>query len=62
MHFKEILASVTGVSTPIFGIQWKPLTAEVTIAKDILRELEDKRVLYRPHDMEDSMHCHSSVE
>ena len=62
VHFKEILASVTGVSTPIFGIQWKPLTAEVTIAKDILRDLEDKRVLYRPHDMEDSIDCHSSVE
>lgn len=62
MHFNEILASVTGVSTPIFGIQWKPITAEVTIAKDILRELEDKRVLYRPHDMEDSSHCLSSVE
>ena len=62
MHFKEILASVTGVSTPIFGIQWKPITAEITIAKDILRDLEDKRVLYRPHDLEDSSHCRSSVE
>jgi hypothetical protein len=62
LHFKEILASVTGVSVPIFGIQWKPVTAEVTVARDVLRTLEDKRVLYRPHEMEGAHYCLRSVE
>lgn len=62
MHFKEILAGVTGISVPIFGIQWKPVTAEVTVARDVLRALEDKRVLYRPYEMEGAHYCLCSVE
>ena len=62
MHFKEILASVTGVSIPIFGIQWKPVMAEVTVARSVLRTLEDKRVLYRPQEMEGAEYCLRSVE
>lgn len=62
MHFKEILAGVTGVSVPIFGIQWKPVAADVTVARDVLRKLEDKRVLYQPHNMEGAGHCRASVE
>ena len=61
MHFKEILSLLTGVSVPIFGIQWKPITAEVKVARDLLRELEDKRVLYRPYDMEGGHYCIHSV-
>lgn len=61
MHFKEILANLTGVSIPIFGIQWKPVTLDVTIARNLLRVLEDKRVLYRPHEMEGVLHCFNSV-
>ena len=61
MHFKEILASITGVSGPIFGLQWKPVVAEISIACDLLRELEDKRVLYRPIDMEGTDPCLQSV-
>ena len=62
MHFKEILAGVTGVSVPIFGIQWKPVTTQVTTARTVLRTLEDKRVLYRPHEMEGAHYCLRSVE
>lgn len=62
MHFKEILAGVTGVSVPIFGIQWKPVTAEIAVARDVLRTLEDKRVLYRPHETEGAQYCLRSVE
>lgn len=62
MHFKEILAGVTGVSVPIFGIQWKPVVAQVTVARNVLRELEDRRVLYRPEEMEGAQYCLRSVE
>ena len=62
MHFKEILAQLTGVSVPIFGIQWEPVTAEVTVARNLIRVLEDKRVLYRPEEMEGATYCLHSVE
>lgn len=61
MHFKEILARITGVSVPIFGIQWQPTTPQVKVARNLMRELEDKRVLYRPEDMEGANHCIQSV-
>lgn len=61
MHFKEILSRVTGVSIPIFGIQWQPTPPHVKVARDLMRELEDKRVLYRPEGMEGSSHCVNSV-
>lgn len=61
MKFKEILASITGVSVPIFGLQWQPPAPDVRIARDLLRELEDRRVLYRPYEMEGAQHCLGSV-
>lgn len=61
MQFKEILARITGVSVPIFGIQWQPVQLEVKTARDLLRELEDRRVLYRPEEMEGGHYCVNSV-
>ena len=60
MHFKEILARITGVSVPIFGIQWQPTTPQIKVARDLMRELEDKRVLYRAQDMEGLEHIEGS--
>lgn len=62
MNFKEILSQLTGVSVPIFGVQWQPITAEVTVARDLIRILEDKRVLFRPEEMEGFTYCLHSVE
>ena len=61
MYFKEILARITGVSIPIFGIQWQPTTPQIKVARDLMRELEDKRVLYRAEDLEGAHHCVYSV-
>jgi len=61
MHFNEILARITGVSVPIFGIQWQPSTPQIKVARDLMRELEDKRVLYRSEDLEGAHHCVYSV-
>ena len=61
MRFNEILARITGVSVPIFGIQWQPSTPQIKVARDLMRELEDKRVLYRSEDLEGAHHCVYSV-
>jgi hypothetical protein len=53
MKFERILKNITGISTPIFGIQWNPPVVEINIAKDIILFLEDKRILFNPIDMED---------
>jgi hypothetical protein len=60
MHYKEILAHVTGVSP--WGIQWKPIAVEITTARNLLRLLEDRRVLYQAIEMEGPAYCLASVE
>jgi hypothetical protein len=62
MKFEEILSSITGISVPIFGVQWQPPAPEVRIARDLIRELEDRRVLYRPYEMEGPQDCLGSVK
>lgn len=61
MHFKEILSHITGFSVPIFGIQWTPPQPEVKVARDLIRELEDRRVFYRPEEQEGHTYCLHSV-
>lgn len=61
MRFKEILASITGISVPVFGIQWQPPIPEVRIARELIRGLEDRRVLYRPYETEGVQHSLGSV-
>jgi hypothetical protein len=43
---------VTGVSALVFGINWNPSPDQRKIAAGLITFLEDKRVLYVPHDME----------
>lgn len=61
MKFERIYKNITGLSCPIFGIQWKAPTIEADEAKNILLFLEDKRVLFNPASMEDADHCAQSV-
>ena len=63
MHYKEILSRLTGISVPLFGVQWNPPPSEVTIARRVLRFLEDRRVLYNIYELEVPDHCvHSVIE
>ena len=62
MKAKEVLASLTGISIPIFGIQWQPPVADIKIARDLIRELEDRRVLFREEENEGASYCVSSVD
>jgi hypothetical protein len=61
MKFNEIISRVTGLSCPIFGVQWNPTEAECAVARRVVRFLEDRRVLYRPHEMETPNYCIESV-
>ena len=61
MKFSEIASRVTGLSVPIFGVQWNPPEAECVAARRVLVFLEDRRVLYVPSEMELPHHCAESV-
>lgn len=61
MKFERIYKNITGLSCPIFGIQWNAPIIESDEAKKIVIFLEDKRVLFNPVDMEGASHCTQSV-
>lgn len=61
MRFKDIVSRLTGISSPIFGVSWKPPESERSVAKRIIAFLEDRRVLYSPSEMEVPDHCVQSV-
>ena len=61
MKFKEILSRLTGISSPIFGIAWSPVEADIERARKIIAFLEDRRVLYVPSEIEVPSHCVHSV-
>jgi len=61
MKFREIISRLTGLSVPVFGVQWNPPEAECVAARRVLAFLEDRRVLYVPSEMEVPHHCVESV-
>ena len=61
MNFREVVSRVTGLSVPIFGVQWNPPEAECSVARRVIAFLEDRRVLYVPSEMELPHHCVESV-
>lgn len=61
MKFREVASRVTGLSVPIFGVQWNPPEAECVVARRVLAFLEDRRVLFVPSEMELPHHCVESV-
>ena len=50
--FKKIAKSLTGISTPVFGISWKPPETDRDIIRKLIIFFEDRRALYNPYDME----------
>jgi len=49
---KSFASRLTGISSPIGGISWKPPKDERGMAKALITFLEDRRVLFVPYHME----------
>ena len=63
MKAKDILKHVTGISTPIAGIQWNPPTYDSDVVRDLILFLEDRRVLFEKDEEREGAHfCRQSVE
>lgn len=61
MKFREIINRITGISVPVFGVQWNPPETEISKARRIITFLEDRRVLYAPENLENIDHCIESI-
>ena len=59
MKFEEIAKLLTGISCPVFGLQWSPTEADCVVARRMIRFLEDRRVLYVPYDVENRLLLHA---
>lgn len=61
MRVKEVLGRLTGLNLGPFGAQWNPPELELSKARRILAQLEDRRVLYNPSSLEVPEHCVESI-
>ena len=52
ISFKRIARSLTGFSTPIFGVSWNPPKNEREVIRKLIIFLEDRRVLFNPYNLE----------
>jgi hypothetical protein len=52
IDFKKIAKSLTGFSTPIFGVSWNPPESDRGIVRKLMIFFEDRRALYNPYNME----------
>lgn len=52
VSFKRIAKSITGISTPVFGVSWEPPKDERELVRRLVVFLEDRRALYYPMDLE----------
>jgi hypothetical protein len=50
--FTDLAKHITGFSTPIFGLSWKPPEPEREIIRQLVVFLEDRRALYNPYNLE----------
>ncbi|GAA1664188.1 hypothetical protein GCM10009733_072430 [Nonomuraea maheshkhaliensis] len=51
----------TGVSTPVFGVEWQKKSTDHTIAHEVIVFLEDRRLLFGDRHVEDERFCISSA-
>lgn len=52
IKFKKVARSLTGFSTPVFGVSWNPPADERETVRQFIVFLEDRRVLFNPYDIE----------
>jgi hypothetical protein len=61
MRAQDVTRRLTGFSTPIGGVSWSASEPESAAARRVIIFLEDRRVLYHPHELEIPEHCVRSV-
>lgn len=61
INFKKIAKSLTGFSTPIFGVSWSPPESDREIVRRLITFFEDRRALYNPYNIETPMWVIESV-
>ena len=61
VKFKRIAKSLTGFSTPVFGISWNPPETDREAAKRIITFFEDRRALYNPFNLENPQYVIESI-
>jgi len=49
VRFAEIVQRITGISTPVFGINWNPSADKRSVVKRLIAFLEDRRALYEDY-------------
>jgi len=52
VKFLKIVKSLTGISTPVFGVSWNPPESDRATVRKIITLFEDRRSLYNPYDIE----------
>jgi hypothetical protein len=61
MKFIEVMTRLTGISCPDFGISWNPPEADVTVARRVVAQLEDRRALYTALERQNPEYCVKSI-
>jgi len=59
--YHQILKRYTGFSCPIFGLQWDASASDTEVARDVVADLADRRVLYAPIRIDETAHYVESV-
>lgn len=59
---KQLVNRLTGIATPIGGLNWQPPKDERDVAKKLLIFLEDRRALYMPYNMEIGIYVVDSIQ
>lgn len=61
IKFGKIAKSLTGFSTPFFGVSWNPPDTDRDIVRKLILFLEDRRALYNPYNIETPMFVEQSI-
>lgn len=61
IKYKQIAKSLTGFSTPVFGVSWNSPQTDRKVARKLIAFFEDRRALYNPFDLENPRYVIDSV-
>ena len=61
IKYKKLAKSLTGISTPFFGLSWNPPETDREIVRTLITFLEDRRALYNPYNIETPMFVDQSL-